>query len=137
MIIEFLYLVGLIIGLGSVTVIDTLGFVSRKSKEWTQVTIMAHYVTKPLIWLGTILLFLSLILKFIYTPNEYLLLWKFLIVILLILNGIFLSFYVSPRLIKLRGKNKLLPKKLQNKIKVSMIISFLGWWSFVVLTIMK
>lgn len=137
MIIEFLYLAGLIVGLGAVTVIDALGFVSRKSKEWTQITIGAHYVTKPLIWLGTLLLFLSLILKYFVNPGESFLILKFLIVIVLILNGIFLSFYVSPRLIKLKGKNKLLPKELQNKIMVSMIISFIGWWSFVILTIIK
>ena len=47
MIAEFFHLAGIIIGLGAVTVIDTMGFISRKSKEWTQVTVKAHHVTKP------------------------------------------------------------------------------------------
>ena len=57
-----IHFIGIIIGLGAVTVIDTMGFVSRKNKKWTQTTIEAHHVTKPLIWIGTILVTISWIL---------------------------------------------------------------------------
>jgi hypothetical protein len=130
----FLHIVGLIIGLGAVTVIDVLGFNSRKSKDLTQVTIHAHHTTKPLIWIGTILVLSSWI--FLYSGIEQsLAMWKSILLVVMFINGNFLSFYVSPRLDKLIGKKVLLPGSLQSKIKVSMVISFLSWWSFVVLTV--
>ncbi len=46
---------GLIVGLGAVTVIDLHGFLGRKSPYWAEATTRAHHVTKPLIWLGTLL----------------------------------------------------------------------------------
>ncbi len=130
----FFHLAGLIIGLGAVTVIDFLGFTSRKSKDLTQVTISAHHVTKPLIWVGTILLAISWI--FLYENNVTSNL-KSILLIFMILNGIFLSFYVSPRLDKLIGKKVLLSFDLQLKITISMLISFFSWWTFVVLTVIN
>ncbi len=47
------------------------------------------------------------------------------------LNGIFLSFKVSPYLLKREqeGKDKEpLPQSWQNKIIVSLVISDIGWW---------
>lgn len=129
----FLHLAGIIIALGAVTVIDTLGFVSRNSKVWTQVTIKAHHITKPLIWLGTLFMVFSWV--FIYSLSGSYLLKSFLILIL-ILNGLFLSFYISPYLDKLEGRNVLLPKELQIKITISMLISFFSWWILVYLTIL-
>lgn len=127
----FILIAGYIIGLGAVTVIDTLGFLGRKSSYWTESTIRAHKVTKPLIWLGIILVLgggfiLSLPIYFFYFYT------------LLILNGIFLSFYVSPFLLERekRGKIKeLLPQKLQTKILISFIFSFLGWWGSLLLLV--
>lgn len=130
----FFHLAGLIIGLGAVTVIDVLGFTSRKSKNLTQVTIMAHHVTKPLIWLGTILLAISWL--FLYSDNTISNL-KSILLGIMILNGTFLSFYVSPKLDKLIGKKILLPFSLQVKITISMLISFFSWWTFVVLTVIE
>lgn len=132
MIFEFIHFAGIIIGLGAVTVIDTMGFISRNSKEWTQVTIKAHHITKPLIWLGTILMLLSWF--FMYT-GTYWEIVKSAIIGVLILNGLFLSFYVSPRLDKLYGKETLLPSKLQLKIGASFLVSFIGWWGLVYLTV--
>jgi hypothetical protein len=128
----FFHLAGLIIGLGAVTVIDIMGFISRKSKIWTDTTISAHHVTKPLIWLGTFLLVITWI--FLY-DNSTLSNIKSLLLLIMILNGSFLSFYISPKLDKLKNKKALLPKYLQNKIAGSMIISFLSWWIFVLLTV--
>ena len=48
----FIFLAGLIIGLGAVTVIDIHGFLGRKSSYWTEATTRTHKVTKPLIWIG-------------------------------------------------------------------------------------
>ena len=131
---QFIHLAGIIIGLGAVTVIDSMGFISRKSKEWTQVTIKAHHVTKPLIWLGTILMIVGWL--FLYDKTNLATIKSFLIIIFL-LNCFFLSFYISPRLDKLYNKNILLPNKLQTKIATSMIISFISWWSLVLITVIR
>lgn len=128
----FLHFAGIIIGLGAVSVIDTMGFISRKSKHLTQMTIEAHHVTKPLIWLGTTIVFLSWIFLF---NGSNIAVVKTIILGILILNGSFLSFYISPRLDRLSGKGKLIPQNLQKKITLSFIVSFLGWWSFVFLTV--
>jgi len=128
----FFHFAGIIIGLGAVTVIDSLGFVSRKSKYNTETTIRAHHVTKPLIWIGMIITLVSWIFLFDSSTISY---WKTAILFVLVLNGSFLSFYISPRLDKLLGKNRLLPDRLQNKIMLSFIVSFTGWWSFVFLSV--
>ncbi|MCX6754235.1 MAG: hypothetical protein NTU81_00160, partial [Candidatus Nomurabacteria bacterium] len=57
--------------------------------------------------------------------------YHLLIAIVLILNGIFLSFYVSPFLLARESKGQqaeLLPDSLQKKIVVSLLISDFGWW---------
>lgn len=133
----FFHISGIIIGLGAVTVIDSMGFISRKDKKWIQTTIQAHHLTKPLIWIGTIIVILTWIFILFKEGFTNLNFVKSIILIVLILNGSFLSFYISPLLDKLTGKNELLPNTLQNKIAISMIISFIGWWSFVILTIAK
>ena len=130
---QFLHLAGLIIGLGAVTVIDTLGFTARKSIQGTQTTINAHHVTKPLIWLGTSLMIIGWM--FLYDGSLYANI-KTAILPILIINGGFLSTYISPRLDHHRGKKKLLPPSLQHKIATSMIISFISWWSIVILTLL-
>ena len=133
----FFHFVGIIIGLGAVTVIDTMGFFSRKNKKKTQETIAAHHTTKPLIWIGTTIVFLSWILILMEKDFGRIELIKSILLGIMILNGSFLSFYVSPKLNKLIGKNILLPKHLQIKITLSFIISFISWWSFVYLTIVN
>jgi hypothetical protein len=120
----FIVIAGYIVGLGAVTVIDILGFLGRKSSYWTEATIRAHKVTKPLIWIGIFLVCLG---GLILNIPQYL----FLIYFVLILNGLFLSFYVSPILLETENKHKqkqLLPNSLQKKIVLSFIVSDLGWW---------
>jgi hypothetical protein len=128
----FIIISGYIVGLGAVTVIDILGFLGRKSSYWTEATIRAHKVTKPLIWLG---IFLVSIGGLILNIPQYL----FLIYFILALNGLFLSFYVSPILLEIERKNKqnqLIPNPLQKKIVLSFIVSDLGWWGSLILLLM-
>jgi hypothetical protein len=128
----FLFLAGFVIGLGAVTVIDIHGFLGRKSAYWTEATIRTHKVTKPLIWTGIILVLVG---GCIFYRNEVLVgapLWHLVIAVVLILNGCFLSFVVSPFLLKQEREGRateLLPASLQRKITLSFIVSFLGWWS--------
>lgn len=130
----FIFIAGYIIGLGAVTVIDLHGLLGRKSSYWTEATIRTHKVTKPLIWAGTILSVIGAII-FYEPPFLYYHLGIFSI---LILNGLFLSFVVSPFLLKREkeGKSKeLLPMSFQYKITASFLVSFSGWWgSLLILT---
>lgn len=137
----FIVFAGFIIGLGAVTVIDTLGFLGRKSSYWTETTIRAHKVTKPLIWIGmfVVLLGYALLLadQFI-TKGQFT--TSLIIIIVMILNGAYLSFNISPKLIEREtaGKiNEILPSELQKKIMLSFVISFLSWWGLLALTIYR
>ncbi len=135
----FLYIAGLIIGLGAVSVIDALGFCARKSTYFTLATIRAHKVTKPLIWLGMFLAIIGGIL--FYSQNTYSQVFVILLItaVILILNGLFLSFYISPKLIKKEKEEgvriTLLDSKIQSKITISFVVSFLGWWGSVLLLV--
>jgi len=127
----FLILAGFIVGLGAVIVIDIHGFLGRKSGYWSEATIRTHKVTKPLIWVG---IFLVIIGGFIFYRGESFTgipLIHFIIALLLILNGLFLSFSVSPYLLQKEREGKqaeVLPKSWQRKITVSLILSDIGWW---------
>ena len=127
----FVFLAGFVIGLGAVTVIDIHGFLGRKSSYWAQATTRTHKVTKPMIWAG---IFLAIAGGVIFYRDEVFAgipLIHAVIAIALILNGYFLSFKVSPFLLRREreGKDKeLLPQSWQNKIMVSLIVSDIGWW---------
>lgn len=95
----FLFIAGFIIGLGSVTVIDLHGFMGRRSTYWTEATTRTHKITKPLIWMGTILAIIGGII-FYQNPEMKFALWHSIIAVVLIINGIFLSFSVSPFLLQ-------------------------------------
>jgi len=105
----FFHFAGIIIRLGAVTVIDSMGFISQKDKKWTQTTIKAHHVTKPLIWIGSFLLIVIFVFIFPREGLTSLNMTKSALLVVMVLNGSFLSFYISPRLDKLAGKNVLLP----------------------------
>lgn len=129
----FVTMAGFIIGLGAVTVIDLHGFLGRKSGYWTESTIRAHKVTKPLIWLGIALVIAGHIL--LAVSGFHVSLWKFIVMGIMIVNGYFLSFVVSPQLIIREQEHRateILSKSLQNKITVSFVVSVLSWWGLVV-----
>jgi hypothetical protein len=134
---------GLIIGLGAVTVIDIHGFLGRKSSYWTLATTRAHKVTKPLIWVGTLLSVFGGTWFYYQTGVkvplfEHLPLYIIHLIIfgVLILNGLFLTFGVSRFLLKREvvGKSEqLLPAIWQRRITASFLLSFAGWWGSVAL----
>jgi hypothetical protein len=127
----FLFLMGFVIGLGAVTVIDIHGFLGRKSSYWTEATTRTHKVTKPMIWIGTMLAIIGGLIFYRGQPLAGIPLVHALIAVALILNGIFLSFWVSPRLLVRENEGRaseLLPQSWQHKIMVSLIVSDIGWW---------
>ena len=127
----FVMLAGFVIGLGAVTVIDLHGFLGRKSSYWTLATTRTHKVTKPLIWIG---MFLAVIGGFIFYRDygiDRITLIHLMSIPVMIINGIFLSFSVSPYLLQKEKQGKveeLLPQSWQVKITFSFIISFVLWW---------
>jgi len=128
----FIFLAGFVIGLGAVTVIDLHGFLGRKSHYWTEATTRTHKVTKPLIWAGTILAAIGGTIYHSQTGLTDTATAHLIILSALIANGYFLSFVVSPYLIKREKEGRqaeLLPKKWQKRITVSFIVSFTGWWT--------
>lgn len=132
----FLTLAGFIIGLGAVTVIDLHGFSARKSPYWTEATIRTHKITKPLIWIGMITAVIGEIILYRNSVITPAITAQAIIAAILILNGCFLTFKISPFLLKIekeKKEKKILPKKLQSKIMISFLISFFGWWSEVAL----
>jgi hypothetical protein len=128
----FLFIAGFIIGLGAVTVIDLHGFLGRKSSYWTEATIRTHKITKPLIWIGIFLAILGGLITYRNIGFSGISLIHAVLAVTLILNGAFLSFWVSPRLLRREKEGKareLLPVDLQIRIAMSFVISVIGWWS--------
>lgn len=127
----FLFLAGFVVGLGAVTVIDIHGFLGRKSSYWTEATTRTHKVTKPMIWIG---IALAIIGGFMFYRAEGLAgipLIHAIIAAALILNGVFLSFSVSPFLLRREQEGRageILPSSWQKKIMASLIVSDIGWW---------
>jgi prepilin signal peptidase PulO-like enzyme (type II secretory pathway) len=134
----YLHLAGFVIGLGAVTVIDLHGFLGRRSSYWTEATTRTHKVTKPLIWAGLILAMLGAAMLHSQSDWSKILLVQAIIAALLVLNGLFLSFWVSPFLLERERQgqaSELLPDSWQKGITVAFIISFVGWWGELFLTV--
>ncbi len=132
----FFTIAGFIVGLGAVTVIDIHGFLGRTSSYWTQTTIRAHKITKPLIWLGTIVVCVGSTALYWNDGFTRMHIIQSCIAVMLIFNGCFLSFWLSPRLLERERETRdteLLPKAWQRAITVSFLFSFFGWWSEVAL----
>lgn len=128
---RFLVMAGFAIGLGAVTVIDLHGFLGRKSAYWTEATTRTHKVTKPLIWAGLALVVVGGLL--VYRDLGWVLPAKLhtAAAALLVLNGCFLSFSVSPYMLQRERDGRqaeLLPESWQIKIAVSLVFSVIGWW---------
>jgi hypothetical protein len=134
----FIHLAGFVIGLGAVTVIDLHGFLGRKSAYWTEATTRTHKVTKPLIWLGITLALLGAWIFHSHHGWTFCLALQAVIAIVLIMNGLFLSFKVSPFLLRREREgqaSELLPPEMQKKIAIAFVLSFAGWWSALLLTV--
>ncbi|MSR76374.1 MAG: hypothetical protein EXS68_02175 [Candidatus Ryanbacteria bacterium] len=132
----FILISGFIIGLGAVTVIDIHGFLGRKSHYWTEATTRTHKITKPMIWAGIILGVVGGIIFFRNEPFVGVPMYLVFITVVLILNGLFLSFRVSPYLLQKEKDGRaaeLLPILWQRKIIASLIFSDLGWWGALVI----
>lgn len=126
----FLLMAGFVIGLGAVTVINIHGWLGQTSLYWTEATTRTHKVTKPLIWVGITLAIAGSILWFRDQAFQGIPVALATIAPVLIANGCFLSFIVSPFLLRQEreGNIAILPVKLRRAIFVSFLLSDAGWW---------
>lgn len=134
----FLFISGFIIGLGAVTVIDIHGFLGRRSSYWTEATTRTHKVTKPMIWIGIVLTIIGGLIFYRYQSFSGIPFIHSIIALILIANGYFLSFKVSPFMLKREKEGRsgeLLPAIWQKKIMVSLIVSDIGWWGGLILLV--
>jgi hypothetical protein len=127
----FLFIAGFVVGLGAVTVIDIHGLLGTRSPYWSEATIRTHKVTKPLIWLGIFLAIVGGTLTYRDTPFVGIPLVHATLALVLIINGWWLSFRVSPFLLAREAEGKaceILPASWQRKIATSFVYSVVGWW---------
>jgi hypothetical protein len=133
-----IWVAGFVIGLGAVTVIETLGFLGQRSGYWTEATIRAHKVTKPLIWLGLMIATLGGTGYYSLVGVSTLTIVHAVLLVVMVVNGSFLTFWVSPRLLlrEQQGKSReILPKAWKTAITLSFFISILTWWPAMVMAI--
>jgi hypothetical protein len=128
----FVWTAGFVVGLGAVSVIETLGFLGQRSPYWTETTIRAHKVTKPLIWIGLSLATLGG--AWYYSLHDWPTVWlrHGLLLVLMIANGSFLTFWISPRLLERERQGRatqLLPKSWKTAVTLSFLVSITTWWS--------
>lgn len=134
----FIFISGFIIGLGAVTVIDIHGFLGRKSSYWTEATTRTHKVTKPMIWIGITLAVIGGLIFYRNSMFAGIPMLHAFMALGLVANGYFLSFKVSPFILKREKEGRsgeLLPSSLQNKIIASLIVSDILWWGGLVLLV--
>jgi len=123
----FLFLAGFIIGLGAVTVIDFHGLLARKSEYWTEATIKTHKITKPLIWAGIGIATIGAAVYYRLSGLSSTATFHLIILVILVVNGLFLSFRISPYLLKQEAEGRakqLLPQPLQKKNHVQLFRLF-------------
>lgn len=123
---------GLVIVVGSVNVIDWLAWFGRKSSYWTESTIRAHKVTKPLDWVGAGLFLLGILIWHGQHGWDTIGWWQVGIWTVLCLNGAYLSFIISPELLRREKSGRIaeiLPVVMQRKITASFLVSIVGWWT--------
>jgi hypothetical protein len=99
-------------------VIDIHGFLGRTSSYWTVATTRTHKVTKPLIWVGIIIATIGGLIFYRGENFSGIPLAHAIIAFVLILNGCFLSFVVSPYILKREREGRsgeLLPRSWQTK----------------------
>lgn len=127
----FLMMAGFVIGLGAVTVIDIHGFLGRRSPYWTEATTRTHKVTKPMIWAGLSLAIAGGFLLYRRVGFTGTAPIHALLAFVLVVNGLFLTFRVSPYMVQRDKEGKqaeLLPAAWQRKIAASLVFSVIGWW---------
>jgi hypothetical protein len=129
----FFHLLTLIIGFGSVIVIDLAGllFLLKKRGVTLEKVVELTNLTQPLIWFGWFGLVISgLVMKSQHPGYDELTKFKLFLVATLGLNGIYLH-YIKQSLKKLSDSQRF--QALLPKIMVATFVSQVGWWGSVII----
>lgn len=124
----FIHLASLIVGFGSVLVIDTFGLLMLLGKQPLEMVKKVANVTQTLIWLGwggMVVSGANLIYLKGYVDNLTKI--KIFFVVLVGLNGIFLHFIKKLALEKFQNKNDI-PRLWMFRMGLASAISQTGWW---------
>lgn len=124
-------LVGIIFGLGAAIVILFLGVLSLRSNFWFRNLNATDRVTIPMLWFGGILLAIASILSFNMNDLAVDSNIKFILSLILLVNGAYLTFIFAPVIRKLENDGKTtfltLPMPHQILIFIAGTISALSW----------
>jgi hypothetical protein len=123
---------GLVIGLGAVTVIDWIGILGTKSSYWAEAATRAHKVTKPLVWVGIILVIAGGLLYYRAFGFSSFAIFHSILAAVLILKSCIMTFMISPYLLKREKEGKsseLLPAKMKWTMGLNFVLSLIGWWT--------
>lgn len=128
----FIHLISLVVGFGSVIVIDTFGLLwLLKKVKLTFVNRVAN-VTQPLIWIGwTGLVLTGIPLILMKDSISGLSTIKIFLVLMVGLNGIFLHFIKK----SMDGitDDSILPNIIKFRITLATFISQIGWWGAIII----
>lgn len=130
----FAMLAGLILGLGSVSVIDLLGLRGVRSAYWTETAIRASKATTPLTWAGVGVFLAGSLVLYRETGFSGVATFQELLLLIIIVNGLWLTFRISPKVAAFEGTGKTLPAKLQRRVIGHFGVSFVAWWGIAGLT---
>lgn len=128
----FIHLISLIVGFGSVIVIDTFGLLWLIKKVKLTFVNKVAGVTQPLIWIGwTGLVLTGIPLILLKESISGLSVIKIFLVLMVGLNGIFLHFIKK----SMDGitDDSILPNILKFRITLATFISQIGWWGAIII----
>lgn len=128
----FIHLISLVLGFGSVLVIDTFGLLWLLKRVKLSFVNQVANTTQPLIWFGWTGLVLTgiplILMKDVISGLSIL---KIFAVLLVGLNGVFLHFIKK----SMDGitDDSVLPNLIKFRITLATVISQLGWWTAIVI----
>jgi hypothetical protein len=138
--IRFFHLVGVIVTVGCVATTDVLLLSLHARPKMAPILAKLSPILSLLVWLGLILLSLTGMMLFIarlWLGGAPLFQFKMALVMIVFLNGAFLTLWVTPRFQKLASNysERTLPViRFERVAALASGISMLGWWTIIAIS---
>jgi len=129
----FLHIMALIVAVGAVTITDTRSFVYVKERDFDLPDKMRNYA-RYIMWIGIVLALVTWIFIYLQNPLNILGIVKTLLFIFMILNELYIYNFFCMSFQSLY-RLPLISNVLQLGI-ISRVISFVGWWLIVFITVL-
>lgn len=128
----FLVLAGLVLGLGSVAVIDVLGVLSLRKPKYFDLTVTLSRITKWITWAGVLFIIAGSSLLYHESGSTGVATFQNLFLLLIIINALVMTFKLSPDLYKLQAARKTgaIPRNIKVRTAIHFTVSFISWWGF-------